>query len=270
MKEIFEKSLEFWMNYWNESMIVFFFIIAFIYLLLFKRKDKEVKYILIYTALAMAVFFCPISAKIIQKGIGSSVYWRVLWIVPFAPVIALAATKFIIERKCFLQPVLVILFAGLIAVCGKGFLGEGYYEKVNNYQQVPDEVAGICELVRNDTDSEEIFLAADDYVSSYIRVYDPSINMFFGRRGAGFGDEGNDRSDLYNEINAQSLNYAVIGECGKKLSCNYLVVKIPDDEQKSELEKSDYHELGAVGRYSVFRLGNSADEYRSSFVSQIM
>ena len=258
MTEMIKKSLEFWNNYWGDSFFPYLLAIAFFYLLIFKHRKKMTRYILGYMLLTLFLFFFPYTAKIIQKCIGENVYWRVLWLVPSSPVIALAMTEFIRGRKTFLQPVLIVICAGVIAFSGKEFFTEGYFHRVNNYQQVPDEVAGICELVRQDAGGEKFFLVADNYISAYIRVYDPSIYMPFGRRGSG-GAVGK-RKQLYLEINAPSFNYSSIGECAKRVKCNYLVVKIPNEQQKGELETYDYHEIGVIGSYSVYRLGNSVEE----------
>lgn len=261
MKEMIKKSLGFWNNYWGDSIFPYLLVIALLYLLIFKRKKKTTWYVLGYVFLALFLFFCPYTAKVIQRCIGENVYWRVLWLVPSAPVIALSMTEFIRGRKEILQPVLLVLCAAVIALGGKEFYTEGYYHKVNNYQQVPDAVAGICELVNQDAGGEKFLLTADEYVSSYVRVYDPSIYLPFGRRGSG-GAVGS-RRQLYFEINAPALNYTNIAKYAEWVKCNYLVVKIPNEQQKTELESYHYQELGVIGEYSVYRLGNSVNEYRS-------
>lgn len=265
MKEMIKRSLGFWNSYWGSSIFPWLLVIAFLYLLIFKRKKKTTRYTLAYVFLTLFLFFCPFTARIIQKCIGESVYWRVLWLVPSAPLIALAMTEFIRGRKAFLQPVLLIVCAAVIAFGGKEFYTEGYFHKVNNYQQVPDVVAGICELARADAGGQEFLLVADDYISSYVRVYDPSIYMPFGRRGSG-GAVGA-RRQLYLEINAPVFNYTNIARYARWIRCNYLVVKIPNEQQKKELERYEYHELGVVGEYSLYRLGNSAEEYRSPLLT---
>lgn len=234
MKEMIKKSLGFWNNYWGDSVFPYLLAIALLYLLIFKRKKKTTRYVLGYVFLALFLFFFPYTAKIIQKCIGENVYWRVLWLVPSTPVIALAMTEFIRGRKAVLQPVLLVLCTAVIVLGGKEFYTEGYYHKVNNYQQVPDVVAGICELAKQDAGGEKFLLVADEYVSSYIRVYDPSIYLPFGRRGSG-GAIGT-RRQLYFEINAPSFNYTSIAKYAKRNRCNYLVVKIPNEQQKKELE----------------------------------
>lgn len=266
MKEMINKSLEFWNNYWGGSLFPWLLAASVLYLLIFKHRKKTVRYVLAYVCVTLFLFFFPYTAKIIQKCVGESVYWRVLWIVPSAPVTALAMVEFIRGRKGFLQPILLVLFAGVIVWSGKEFYTEGYYHKVNNYQQVPDSVAGICELVRQDAGDQDFVLVADDYISSYVRVYDPSIYLPFGRRGSG-GAVGA-RIQLYLEINAPVFNYTNIARYARWVKCNYLVVKIPNEQQKAELERYGYHELGVVGEYSVCRLGDSVQDYRSQLLPE--
>ena len=171
---------------------------------------------------------------------------------PSAPVLAYGMTEFLKDRKGLLQFVCVLLCGGMIILCGKEFYGEGYYKKVHNYQQVPDEVAGICELVKADAGEEEICLAADNYISPYVRVYDPSITMVFGREGRGNGKK---RSvHLYQEINSPAIDYGNLGRCGSKINCGYLVAPVASKEQKSQLKKWGYTEIGTVGNYGVYKL----------------
>ena len=117
-----------------------------------------------------------------------------------------------------------------------------------------------------DADGKKFLLVADEYVSSYIRVYDPSVYLPFGRRGSG-GAVGA-RRQLYFEINAPAFNYANIAKYAEWVKCNYLVVKIPNEQQKEELEACHYQEFGVVGEYSVYRLGNSVEEYRSPLLGE--
>lgn len=252
MRAIFEQTVQFWQNYWGSSIFPWLLGIVVLYLLVWKRKNRYTKYILGYLAVALFIFFCPVTAKIIQKCIGELVYWRVLWILPSAPVLAYGMTEFLKDRKGLLQFVCVLLCGGMIILCGKEFYREGYYKKVHNYQQVPDEVAGICELVKADAGEEEICLAADNYISPYVRVYDPSITMVFGREGRGNGKK---RSvHLYQEINSPAIDYGNLGRYGNKINCGYLVASVASEEQKSQLKKWGYTEIGTVGNYGVYKL----------------
>ena len=85
MKEMINKSLEFWNNYWGGSLFPWLLAASVLYLLIFKHRKKTVRYVLAYVCVTLFLFFFPYTAKIIQKCVGESVYWRVLWIVPSAP-----------------------------------------------------------------------------------------------------------------------------------------------------------------------------------------
>ena len=45
---------------------------------------------------------------------------------------------------------------------------------------------------------------------------------------------------LYLEINAPVFNYTNIARYARWVKCNYLVVKIPNEQQKAELERYGY------------------------------
>ncbi len=148
MKELINQILNFWSNYWGDSLFSYLLILAAAYLLVFKRKEENVKYVLNYLLIMLFLFFCPLTAAVIQKCIGESVYWRVLWLIPSSPVIALAMTELIKDHQKNMQMLLVVLCIGIVAVSGKEVYLAGNYTRVHNYQQVSDEVAGICGLFR--------------------------------------------------------------------------------------------------------------------------
>lgn len=261
MKEIMEKIIGFWNNYWGESFVPWLLLAAVLYLLIFRRKKESARYVLLYLAVSLFIFFCPVTAKVIQACIGESVYWRVLWLVPSTPVIALAMTEFLRERKKIVKFLALAMCAVLIVITGRGIYQAGNYRLVHNYQQVPDEVAGICELAKSDAGGSLFLLAADNYIAPYIRVYDPSIHMLFNREGRGNHSTGSQR--LYQEINAPVLDYKKVAAIGRRTFCNYLVVKVPNEEQKADMEAYGYQEVGNVNRYSLYRLGDSADAVKN-------
>ena len=254
MKELFVQSVDFWKNYWGDSVFPYLLCAAVLYLLIFRRKNRHTKYILFYVLLTLAVFFCPLSAGLIQKCIGELVYWRVLWVVPAVPVMAFAMTEFLKDKKGILQFLGVVLCAAVIILCGKEFYSEGYYQVVHNYQQVPDEVAGICEMVKTDASGNDFKLAADNYIASYIRSYDASIKMPFGREGRGIKTKKSKAKPLYFEINSTAIDYGNLGKCGKKAKCDYLVAPVANEDQKAQMAEWGYEEIGTVGRYGVYRL----------------
>lgn len=94
-----------------------------------------------------------------------------------------------------------------------------------------------------------------------MRVYDPSIYNLLGRNAR--STQGRARK-LYYEINSPEPDYRIIARGGKKLKCNYLALKITADEQKEVLAEAGYQEIGSIGRYTIFRLGNHVTDYRNT------
>ena len=70
MKEFIKEIIGFWNNYWGDSFVPWLLLAAVVYLLIFRRKKESTKYVLLYLAAALVLFFCPVTAKIIQACIG--------------------------------------------------------------------------------------------------------------------------------------------------------------------------------------------------------
>ena len=77
----------------------------------------------------------------------------------------------------------MLVLTGVIAASGTGMIKAGNFERVYNRQQVPDQIAMICNRINEDREGKKVRIAADEYTASYIRVYDPSLKMAYGRRG---------------------------------------------------------------------------------------
>lgn len=205
-----------------------------------------------YTLLALAAFFFPVSAWILQKCIGAEVYWRVLWAVPVVQLLAYVGTRLVrMPKKRIAQTAVLIIMLGVTAFSGKSIY-EGNYSRVHNYQQVPDEVAHVCNLINAHRGDGDALLATDNNLSPYIRVYDASIRMPYGRLGRGARAE-IDRT-VYHDINFESDKYAEIAKNAKHRGCTYLAICIYNGAQQSEIEAEGYVLLDFVNQYGVFAL----------------
>ena len=57
MKELINQILNFWSNYWGDSLFSYLLILAAAYLLIFKRKEENVKYVFTYLLIMLFLFF---------------------------------------------------------------------------------------------------------------------------------------------------------------------------------------------------------------------
>ncbi len=256
MKAYFKWSLYIWQLFWGSGYHQYLLLIAAVYLLLFHRKKRSTRQVLVYSACVLLIFFCPLSAKVIVFCIGGNVYWRVLWLLPTVPVIALAATEFLRSRHSkLLQTVLLLVCCGVIAVSGKDMISDGNYTRTANAQKVPDDIAQICDLInaRADEDGlEDYRVIGDEYLASYLRVYDPSVQQGYGRWGRGVVN--NSCRHVYHLMKKEEpRRYRRIARFAKKGKCDFLVISVPDDKTQ-KIERFGYVEIGMIGEYRIYQL----------------
>lgn len=257
MTEIMQNPFTAWEHYWNGSWYPYLLLAAVVYLLIFERRKKKTGYLAAYLIIVAFLFFCPITAKIIQKCIGGLVYWRVLWLLPAVPVIAAAFAGIMGRiRKKGIRTIAVILCLTLAAVGGTSVWQAGNYEKVANNQKVPQEVAESAEIIVSLRSSEDAVVAASDTMASYLRVYDPSIQLAFGRDGKGRRSDKNGRL-LYRHLNESSPDSKIIAKRAIMEKCEFLVFAAPEElreENRQILAEYGYQKVAEVNNYDIFQI----------------
>lgn len=270
MREVINLIFSTWQSYWSGSWYPYLLVAAVLWIVAesirykkntekacaVQRADEGIT-LALYTLLMLAVFFFPVTAWILQKCIGAEVYWRVLWAVPVVPLLAYTGTRLVrMSKKRIAQAAVLAVMLGVTVISGKSIY-DGNYSRVHNYQQVPDEVAHVCNLINAHRGDGDALLATDNNLSPYIRVYDPSIRMPYGRLGRGAKAE-IDRT-IYHDINFESDKYAEIAQNAKHRGCTYLAICIYNEEQQKEIEAEGYVLLDFVNQYGVFALDKTEE-----------
>lgn len=254
LNELMTGVLDTWNRYWNGSGYWLLLLAAVAVLLLFGRK-KSVRELGIYQLLAAFAFFFPVSAWVIQKCVGELVYWRTLWLFPVVPAIALAMSLLVKKCRSSLgKGALAALFLALIVVSGTSVWQAGNFVKVGNRQQVPDTVAEISRIVTENRTSKDSLVAADDYLASYLRVYDPSVKMPYGRQARGTSSR--PAKALYLEIMNPEPSYRRIAKRAKVIDCELFVAQVPEEKLGSvrkRLKKYGFTLVGKADGYAVFQ-----------------
>ena len=256
MRAAIEWSIYIWRLYWNDSCFQYLLLAAGLYLLIFHRKKRSVRQVLAFSALLLFLFIFPPSSKFICFCIGDTVYWRVLWLLPTIPVIALAATELLRGRHSRLaQAALLLLCCGVIAISGRDMLSAGSYTRTVNRQKVPDDIAHICNMIKEEAQKDgisEICMVSDEYVASFVRVYDPSIRQAYGRWGRNAINKAASR--VFHLMRNAKPKYRKIAKYSRKAGCNFLVLSVPKKKKLRKLKRFGYVKIGNVGSYSVFQL----------------
>ena len=244
-----KECVRIWNKYWGAGWALIPFLVGAAFLLVFRRKDKEVKNLLLTAVSGVFVFFFPLAAKLMWKFIGRDVYWRVLWIVPVIPLTACAAVHAM--RGVGTRNLrFIIIIITVIVLTGKDF--RSAYVRVNNSRQVPDTVAAAVDLINEDRAGKDVMVAGDDFLASYIRVYDPDIRMPYGRAMRyvisipGIG--------IYQGLQkAPDCNYARLAKYASREDCDYLLVCKITPEGEDWLKKINYEKIGEAGNYAVMK-----------------
>ena len=251
MKEIINQTAAVWNSFWGESHFWLLFLLCLIYLLIFHRKKPYFRFLAGYLTIVLLVFWCPLTEKIMIRFIGDT-FWRLLWLVPVFPVMALTFTELLSGQKkkgsFFLVFLLLLVTIGLT---GRDYWTQEYVYSYGNRQKVPDAAAFICETIKADAAKEEIMAAVDNRYAPYIRVYDASLKMPFGRNCRG-SLTGNSRR-LYLAMSEEIPSAKKVSKYARRLGCNYLVVRIYEEEDLAAFEKNGYEMLGETGVYKILK-----------------
>lgn len=183
-----------------------------------KKRILDRAYTVYYPLLAFCLIFSPLIAVPVVRVITTTVYWRIFWTIPIPLIIALAMAMLVMKvpagAKRFLAVIGCIV---VIWVSGSIIVNSDNYQKPANWFKIPYETIEICEMIRKDTDGYAN-VAVPPQLTPYIRQYDASISMPYGRYnwdGHAFvaNHLASDPQDLgisKGYFNSYSVNYAVI------------------------------------------------------------
>ncbi len=251
LAEALQQSVASWQLYWGDGRILILAGLAFVYLLLRHRRKKKVGDLLLSVVVLLFLFFLPLTSMIICRAIDGFVYWRYLWTVPVIPLVACGATCLVKEcPKKILALLCTALLVGLMAFTGRGFWEE--YQQFHNNQQVPDEIAGVIEIINEDRQGREVIVAANDTCAAYVRVYDSTLLMPYGR--AGRGAVSKNAVKLYRLMNqTPQTDYGVLAKKAKKLDVDYLIIQSLTRKGKKILKSAGFKKIGKVNKLVIMK-----------------
>lgn len=165
-----------------EGAWIFPILIAAVIWILWKEEDRTRKLLCgILPLVLLAVYWCPLTGQLFIRILGENVYWRVLWLIllavtiPYAGCLLLQRLKGIRRQGCFL------LLAAIIVLGGEKVLSEEWFKPSPNAYKIPQNVIEVCELLPSN-----IHAMVSNRLMPYIRMYDPTITLEFGRNALAY------------------------------------------------------------------------------------
>ncbi|MDD6347240.1 MAG: hypothetical protein PUA52_04395 [Lachnospiraceae bacterium] len=143
-------------------------------LYLFFRADKKYRPCLIAAAAAYVIFgFNDLMYRITGIFINNNVYYRFLWIVPAATLIACAGADLMKKGASLWKKILFFgILTGCLLVSGGGYVSDGKTALPDNAYQLDDDVLALTEAIRADGASGKYRIVLSSDLDVQFRLYD--------------------------------------------------------------------------------------------------
>lgn len=257
MDQIFGRIVSCYQNYCGNGMQFLLFLVALFFLAEVKKNKKLYTIINQYSYFIMIIMIFPVTAVIIMDYlIGEEVYWRMFWLLPLPVVIASAGVELInLEKRSKRKKGILIWVLATIILCGNFVYDTDTITVAQNMEKIPDQAKQVCNEISCDALSNQIEtkkVAVPKQLLSYIRQYDATIDMPYGRNGV--KDEENLSENLKKIIDLMDedeVDYFLLSGYLKQEKCNYLVLE--KEKKSTELEKCGYFQIAKTEEYAIYR-----------------
>ena len=208
-------------QYSGTGIIMVLFFMALIYIGL-SETERSNRTILLHGSIVLVIFiFFPLFYYLYSTFVDRTTYWRMWWLVPVGIGLAYAGARLIREHQITgLMLILVILFLGGESVYSGQVSGE--IAMSQNAYQIPQNVIDIVEDIKKNEVDEVTFAAFPPEMLIYVRQYDASIRLPYGREM--LDERWSVGNGFYEAMSAEMLDFEVLADKCKLNSVRFIVV----------------------------------------------
>ena len=186
-----------------------------------KEKDDMRKLLLgVLPLLFLFIYWCPLTGMLFMKLLGENVYWRILWLIGMA----------------------------VIVLCGTPLLKSEEFQASTNDYKIPQNVVAVCDLLPGN-----VHALVSNRLMPYIRLYDPSITLEFGRNALAYNGIENPTGNqiLYAEAQKEEIDVPALAPLAKEEGCTFLVFS-NSRTYSDDWEAYGYKEYGHTDEFIIF------------------
>lgn len=232
----------------GEGMILTLFFLSMVWLLIVEKR-KEFRIVFVYMpATVLLIFFFPITAKIMNAFLGEEIYYRLLWLWPIVPTIAYATVQLWKTVKEKSRILVVTAVAMIIILSGKLMYTSPHYSLAENIYHVPQDVVEICDEIR--VEGREVMALFPKELVQYVRQYDPTICMPFGREAIVY--TWGVRDELFYSLEEDVIEVEKVAKLARERLCHYVIIS-ENDVLDGDFTDYQYELLGKHGEYLVYK-----------------
>lgn len=224
---------------------------SLVFILITDNKSENIQLIYYIISVLLIILFPPIAYVLAKYFIGQDVYWRIFWLLPSSILIAFVGTR-VFERlkKQSKKNFFLIAFLFVIILGGKNIFNSNNYAKSYNIYKLPEEVVQICEMVAPNEGKTKMIVP--ETIVSYIRQYNPNINLLYGRN-LGKDSKKGKKYKILLQLNSSEPDVGYIAKYAIKKECKYILFE-KSSTGLEEIENYGYALYGKTDNYIVFKL----------------
>ncbi|MBE5867404.1 MAG: hypothetical protein E7293_00370 [Lachnospiraceae bacterium] len=236
--------VEIFQNYVGTGMIVALFLVALVYLFLCE-KDKNKRILFVYTpVIVLLLFFNPLFYRIFYEILGSEIYFRIIWLLPLAVVVAYAVVHMCVRLQGKVRTGFALICAVVLILSGKLVYSSPLYSPAENTYHVPQKVVDICDAI--EVEGREVMAAFPTEFLLYVRQYTQGVCMPYGRTVLmGYYD------DFHGLIMSEEIQVEELAQMAKASKCHYVI--LPEKTVLiGDMEAFDYEVFDSMHGYVIY------------------
>jgi hypothetical protein len=250
MQEFLEIAKTDFVDTFSGAWIFPIFLLCIVWIL-WKEKDWTKKILLGILPLVFLFFYwCPLTGLLFMKLLGENVYWRILWLLLLAVIIPYGFCLLIRQVHGLLRNVIFIGCMAVIVLGGKQVLSDEWFEPSVNAYKIPQNVIEVCELLPGN-----IHAMVSNRLMPYIRMYDPTITLEYGRNALAYNTLEEDalfsNQLLYLEAQKSEIDLSVLIPLAKEVNVECFVFS-NNRTYIGEWEDYGYEKYGQTDEFTIF------------------
>ena len=235
-------------EYMGTGLIVIWFLASLLYLFLMeKRKPMRIMFVYVPVILLL-LFFNPLFSRLVYGVVGNEIYYRILWLLPIAVVIAYAAIDVWGRLEGVRKRIFIVAAAGLLMLSGSLIYSNPFFKRAENVYHVPQCVVDICDAI--EVKGREVKGVFPAELLQYVRQYSPVVCMPYGREI--LVSTWIHHSELYDVMEAEEIDVDRLVPLARQNGCVYII--LPEEKPlKGNLEQFDFALFDRMHGYTIYK-----------------
>ena len=214
-----------------------------------KEKDDMRRLLLgVLPLLFLFIYWCPLTGMLFMKLLGENVYWRILWLILIAVLIPFGCCLVLGRLKGWMRQAVFLIGMAVIVLCGTPLFKSEEFQVSTNVYKIPQNVIAVCDLLPGN-----VHALVSNRLMPYIRLYDPSITLEFGRNALAYNGIENPTGNqiLYAEAQKEEIDVPALAPLAKEEGCTFLVFS-NSRTYSDDWEAYGYKEYGHTDEFTIF------------------